>query len=71
MYLATNGNTGYSKKPIGQNTYMDDKVVLGYCCTCICLTMLIGPLFFFSDGGGLQSLNLISSGNFQVFIDIS
>jgi hypothetical protein len=69
FFLACDGTQGYSKKPLGARSFTEDKIITGYGCTCISLSMLIGPLFLFSDFGAFSMQNPVGSATFTFEID--
>lgn len=60
LYAAKNGNYSYTYKVLGSPTWIVDKCVFGVLITGIILTLLVGPLWFFSDVGGFVAPNPIT-----------
>jgi len=57
MYTAKWGNDAYTWKVLGSPTIKIDKCVFGVIFTGVFLTLLVGPLWFFSEVGGFIAPN--------------
>jgi len=57
MYTAKNGNWSYVVKVLGSPTLKLDKCIFGVLFTGVILSLLVGPLWFFSEVGGFIAPN--------------
>jgi hypothetical protein len=57
LYTAKWGNDSYTWKVLGSPTVKLDKCIFGVLFTTAFLTLLVGPLWFFSEAGGFIAPN--------------
>jgi hypothetical protein len=71
LYVVKNGNWSYTYKQLGSKTILLDKCIFGVVIGGVILTMLIGPIYFFSDYGGFIAPNPVQTGLIQIAIIVS
>jgi len=64
--MAKNGNYSYIIKPLGSATVMLDKIIFGWLISSILLGLLFGPIFFFSEYGGLIQENPVKGAHLEL-----
>ena len=62
LFIVKNGNYSYTYKVLGSKTLLLDKIIFGVLIGGVILFLLIGPIYFFSDYGGLIAPNPVQSG---------
>lgn len=71
LFIVKNGNYSYTYKQLGSKTLLFDKCIFGVVIGGVILTMLIGPIYFFSDYGGFIAPNPVKSGLIQIAIIVT
>ena len=71
LFIVKNGNYSYTYKQLGSKTLLLDKCIFGVVIGGVILTMLIGPIYFFSDYGGFIAPNPVKSGLIQIAIIVT
>lgn len=71
LFIVKNGNYSYTYKQLGSKTVLFDKCLFGVVIGGVILTMLIGPIYFFSDYGGFIAPNPVQTGLIQIAIIVS